>query len=546
MSQSAGNCDNPLTSEVEVCERRRMWSDPNRYFFGTTVPAGTPESWNARVLFATAPHIASIRGDAQNYDSVRPTGNITLPDTIPTRGTLQINATFSEPIHEWFPPVITITDGISSTAAVMDRSSDTEYTYPHILDGEEGTVQLLFSNAQDVFGNLVVKAPTSGGSFAANAEDAVPHPRPTTNSISSLGIVFNQTLPGSLWRLLGDGDWRMAVPTENVPDEAISTNRVAASEDCDDSCILLLNIDLDTAEPLMISFDRYVDRAIDRDEGLYVEYSTDGTVWNTLAAYTEDSGHNTDRWERSVIGLSIPENWAKLRFNATSNTDSEHVEIDNLVISRPDTVAPDVTFTAATGESRNSMTLTLSRSTSHEFSRSDFGVSHAAVSSVQNLPNSSVRHLMLSDTVPYDTPVTVTYSGPSIDLGGGAILHRGTAAVAIPIPGPDRPPVISMISDVGIAQGGTTTRQVTAFDPDWDAITLSVSDGPGFVTMTDAGGGSGTVTIRPTLASHVGDHTVTVEAASNSLTAVTTFAVTVTAPSADTTPPAVTAPAISR
>jgi len=145
-----------------------------------------------------------------------------------------------------------------------------------------------------------------------------------------------------------------------VPDDPLSPHRVMASDDCEDSCILLLNPEIDTSEPLMISFDRYVGGKIDRDEGLHVEYSTDRTTWNTLASFTDNGGHDTGRWERSVIGITIPENWAKLRFNAMSDTAEEYVEIDNLVISRPEAVVPDVTFTAETNESRNGMILTLS------------------------------------------------------------------------------------------------------------------------------------------------------------------------------------------
>ena len=125
MSQSAGNCDDPRTGDEEVCEREAIWSDPHRNFFGTTAPAGTVEDWNARVVFATAPHIASLRGGAQSYDSVSPTGAITLPSPVPTNGTMQVNATFSEPVHDWFPPTLTITNGTISTAATMAKLSDT-------------------------------------------------------------------------------------------------------------------------------------------------------------------------------------------------------------------------------------------------------------------------------------------------------------------------------------------------------------------------------------------------------------------------------------
>lgn len=73
--------------EEETCDRYNVWSNPFRTFGDRTTPAGTVENWNARVVFATAPHVASLRGPAQSYDSVAPTGSIALPAPVPTSGT---------------------------------------------------------------------------------------------------------------------------------------------------------------------------------------------------------------------------------------------------------------------------------------------------------------------------------------------------------------------------------------------------------------------------------------------------------------------------
>ena len=429
------DCDLRTTSATDKCAQDGRWSDPHRNFRGTQVPAGTVEKWNARVVFATAPHVASLRGDAQNYDSARPTGAITLPSTIPASGTMQIRAAFSEAIHEAFPPYITITDGgTDATTAVMTRSSGTVYTYPHLMDGETGTMQLLFSNARDLFGNPVVKNPTSGGSFAANAASAPRQPAPAAGSVISVTDSFQGSLT-TLWRTGGDGSWSYTSPTESVPDQRISTNRVGATDACDDSCYLTLKKTLDTTEPLVISFDRYVDRKIDRNEGLHVEYSTDGTTWTKIASYTDRSGDDTDRWERSVIGLSIPEKSANLRLHAESNRAGEHVEVDNIRVFRPADALPDVSFTATLNDARTAIAVTMSKSSSHTFTTSDFTLSHGTVSSIVNTPNSAARSLQVSG-ISYDTAVTVTYAGPALDLGGGAILNTNTAAVAPPIPQP--------------------------------------------------------------------------------------------------------------
>ena len=148
----------------------------------------------------------------------------------------------------------------------------------------------------------------------------------------------------NLWSLPGDGEWENLSPREGVPDMPQATNRVIASNDCDDSCTATLKRTLNTLEPLVISFDRYVDKKVTRDEGLHVEYSVDGgTTWTTLASYTQENDGDTRRWEKTVLGLSIPESSAQFRFHAKSNQDDEYVEVDNLRIFRPSDAAPDAT-----------------------------------------------------------------------------------------------------------------------------------------------------------------------------------------------------------
>ena len=538
MVPGGAHCSSNSISAQQACTRKEMWSDPYRNFFGTVAPAGTVERWNAKAVFATAPHVASLRGAAQSYDSVPPTGAITLPSTIPPTGSMQIRATFSEPIHDAFPPDLTVTDGTRSTTATMKKASDTVYTYSHRLDGETGTVSLLFSNARDAFGNPVSKTPTAGATFAAAALD-VADPSPASGSVTSIGDSFSQLV--SWWSLSGDGNWAVrGTSEENVPGERIATNRVLSSVACDDSCIAKLNTKLNTVEPLTIEFDRYIDRKIDSREGLFVEYSTDGSRWTELASYTGAKGDDTSRWEREVVGLSIPQGSAEIRFHAKSDRSGETVEIDNLSIYRPTAALPDVAFTARLNDARSSISLSLTKATSHLFSSSDFTVSSGSVSSVTNSANSHARSIAVSG-VPYGTAVTVTYAGQSVDLGGGAVLHNGTSAVAPPVQRPDRAPSVSAVPSISVAQGATASRQVTASDPDGDAISLSISGNPSFVSLADLGGGRGTVTASPPATAAAGSHAVSVTATAGSLSASTSFTVTVTrAP--DTTPPAVTAP----
>ena len=457
MSQSAGNCDDPRTTAEEVCEREQIWSDPYRVFFGTGTPAGTPYDWNARVVFATAPHIASLNGPAQSYDSVMPTGSIELPSPLPSRGTLDIVATFSEPIHEWFPPVITITDGNKTTTAIMTRSSETEYTYPHMLDGESGTVHLLFSNARDVFGNPVNKNPVSGGTFLITTRSVTPPSLPE-NTVTSISETFDNEL--SMWNLglPGNGNWTITSPTEDVPDAQRNINKVLTSDNCDDSCTATLKRTLNTLEPLVISFERYVDKRVDRDEGLHVEYSVDGgSTWITLASYTHNNGENTRRWEKTVLGLSIPESSAQFRFHAKSNQDDEYVEVNNLRIFRPSGAVPDATFLAALNDDLTSIALSFSHTIPQVFTPSNFTLSHGSVTGVAGTdPNTQ---LLGVTGVPYDTAVSVTYVGDTLDIGGGAYLVNGTVGTTNVVTSTldDMAPMITVPPDMTVEAEGQYT-----------------------------------------------------------------------------------------
>ena len=120
------------------------------------------------------------------------------------------------------------------------------------------------------------------------------------------------------------------------------TNTVLSSSNCNPECIATLKSWLDTSSPLTIEFDRFVDDNIDGEEGLYVQYSTDGTTWITLASYTEDNNQDTDEWEVTSLTLDIEQNSASLRFVAKSNAPDEFIEIDNLSIypKGADPVAP--------------------------------------------------------------------------------------------------------------------------------------------------------------------------------------------------------------
>ena len=123
-----------------------------------------------------------------------------------------------------------------------------------------------------------------------------------------------------------------------------STNTVLTSSNCYTQCGATLNSKLDTPSPLTMESDRFVDHNVNGDEGLYVQHSTNGTAWTTLASYTEDNNQDTDEWAVTPLTLDINQSSTGLRFIAKSSTPHEFIEIDNL------STYPKVANTAAQHE----------------------------------------------------------------------------------------------------------------------------------------------------------------------------------------------------
>jgi len=154
-----------------TCSRQPLWSDPNQDFPASIAPAGIEATnFNAKVLFSTAQYISSLRGDVQRFDDTEPQGFFEWIgeqiNRIFNQGdTISVTARFDEAIHDEFPPHVTITDNVVSITAEMTKSTETVYTYSHILTDEVGDVTLSFSNARDLFGNEIILTPTSGGTI---------------------------------------------------------------------------------------------------------------------------------------------------------------------------------------------------------------------------------------------------------------------------------------------------------------------------------------------------------------------------------------------
>ena len=158
---------------VDTCKRQDVWSSPFNNFQGTARPSGTNDNeYNAKVLYATAPYIASLRGETQAYDDddVPPTARITAPTiTEILEGYLvTITAIFDEALNDKYAPKVTLTHsgGSSSSTYTMKKVTSTKYKADVTLsDDIKGKITVSLSGARDLSGNKIVSNPTSGSSF---------------------------------------------------------------------------------------------------------------------------------------------------------------------------------------------------------------------------------------------------------------------------------------------------------------------------------------------------------------------------------------------
>ena len=95
-----------------------------------------------------------------------------------------------------------------------------------------------------------------------------------------------------------------------------------------------------------------------------------------------------------------------------------------------------ITFTPTLSDDRSRITLQFSERLSKEFVPGDFTISDGTITSIENFQNSAYRYLEMSG-VPYDTDITVRYTGTTYNLGTGTNeLATDTESVATGIPGP--------------------------------------------------------------------------------------------------------------
>ena len=156
-----------------------------------------------------------------------------------------------------------------------------------------------------------------------------------SNTVTSFSDDFQGSL--SQWTLSGDSDWEIGDPEERIPYVMTRNNKALVSSDCDLECTATISATFNTQIPLRVTYDWFVDREIDSTNGMYFQYSLDDIDW---VRYNVHSGRDADTWSNESFLFYLPVDFVKFRFVAESSESDEHTEIDNVVISSTDGVAP--------------------------------------------------------------------------------------------------------------------------------------------------------------------------------------------------------------
>ena len=371
-----------------------------------------------------------------------------IPTSITFASTLsddrsRITLQFSERLSkEFVPSDFTISDG---TITSIQNSPNSAYRYLDTSGVPYNTdVTVRYTGTTYNLGTGTLEL-TTGTESVATGILIPPPPRPIAISFTDS---FQNTL--SSWTLSGNNEWETGTPQPGLSGQP--GNKVLTSNNCNSQCIISLNSNLDTSSPLTITFDRFVDEQVSRNEGLYVQYSTDDIRWTTLASYTHNNRQDTDEWEKASLTLDIAQSSASMRFMAKSNHASEFVEMDNVSISpkvadttRPTFthVPPGETFEAtgeltlltakqigtATADDRVDPNPTIARSpTTNLFLVGTTTITWTATDSSGNIATATQRITIQDTTAPYftstipdisrtfttGTPAVISYDIPSI------------------------------------------------------------------------------------------------------------------------------------
>ena len=161
----------------------------------------------------------------------------------------------------------------------------------------------------------------------------------TPETVSLFSDDFQATTLTSNWDETGDGDWRstpsMSHSVPAVPGEQ-SSNRVLHADNCDDPCILTMKTSLnmtDTYASANLTFWRFVDSGLDRDEHLKVE-AYNGMSWDTIYHWSDALNNDDSEWHFETYDLTpyLHVTDFKIRIVTEMSSSSEDVQLDDINI----------------------------------------------------------------------------------------------------------------------------------------------------------------------------------------------------------------------
>ena len=155
------------------------------------------------------------------------------------------------------------------------------------------------------------------------------------------------------WTESGEGDWRLSTSQSHSAPTLSGhpqSNAVLHSDDCDTSCTVELkdSVDLTGYGSASLSFWRFVDSGLDRDEYLRVDVF-DGSSWKPIFHWSGNLGGDDNTWHHESYDLSqyLGTSNFSIRLVTQQSYYNEDVQVDNVLITASPGI-PTVTSPSAT------------------------------------------------------------------------------------------------------------------------------------------------------------------------------------------------------
>ena len=132
----------------------------------TALVPDTTQLLISNAFLNTTPVVDLGHGTVIIAETAPPTAVVTYSDSVNRfADTLLVTASFSEPMAAAIPVRINFSGAVTLVGAEMTRISETVYSYLYPIPKASGEVSVSLSNGTDLWGNIVVPEPTSGGTF---------------------------------------------------------------------------------------------------------------------------------------------------------------------------------------------------------------------------------------------------------------------------------------------------------------------------------------------------------------------------------------------